>query len=438
MQPHLLKYALQDIPRYTSYPTAAQFGPLRPETFEFWRAGLGVATSLSAYVHVPFCRQLCWYCGCHTSVPNSYSRAQRFTAAITREIAATGAALPGPKARVKHLHFGGGTPTYLKPQEFTSVMDAVHTHLGLAPGAELAVEIDPRTLTPQVRAGLAQNGINRASLGVQDFSLAVQAKINRIQPFGLVAAGVEALRKSGIDSINFDLIYGLPGQTEASVAETARLTATLAPSRVAVFGYAHVPWFKKQQAMIKQADLPGVEDRFAQATIIGDVLQEHGYVPVGLDHYVKPDDDMAKALATRTLRRNFQGYTTDAADALLGFGPSSISALPNGFAQNARDQAAWITAAEEGRTSVDRGIALTDEDNRRAQIISQIMCYLEADFAAFPEALPRLEELASDGLVKLNGTHLSVPTEHRLFCRTVAQAFDAHYTGQAGRHAKAV
>jgi oxygen-independent coproporphyrinogen III oxidase len=438
MQPHLLKYALQDIPRYTSYPTAAQFGPLGPESFEGWRAGIGAQASLSAYIHVPFCRQLCWYCGCHTSVPNSYSRAERFTNAITREIAATGAALPGPKGRVKHLHFGGGTPTYLKPREFTRIMEAVHSHLGLAPGAELAVESDPRTLTPEIRECLAENGINRASLGVQDFSLAVQAKINRIQPFGLVSAGVEGLRKAGIEAINFDLIYGLPGQTESSVAETARLTAKLSPSRVAVFGYAHVPWFKKQQTMIKDADLPGVEARFAQATIIGEVLQEHGYVPVGLDHYVRPDDDMATALANRTLRRNFQGYTTDAADALLGFGPSSISAMPGGFAQNARDQAAWITAAEAGATSVDRGIAVTAEDMHRAEIISQIMCYLEADFAAFPDALPRLEELASDGLVKLSGTRLTVPAEHRLFCRTVAQAFDAHYTGQAGRHAKAV
>lgn len=438
MDPKLLKYALQDIPRYTSYPTAAQFGPLAPETFEGWRDGLGVEAALSAYVHVPFCRQLCWYCGCHTSVPNSYSRAERFTAAVLREIESAGAALPGPKGRVKHLHFGGGTPTFLKPPEFTAIMQAVRTHLGLAEGAELAVEIDPRTLTPEIRAGLVENGINRASLGVQDFSLAVQAKINRIQPFGLVAAGVEALRKDGISAINFDLIYGLPGQTEESVAETARLAAQLAPSRIAVFGYAHVPWFKKQQAMIKDADLPGVEARFAQATVIGEVLQQAGYVPVGLDHYVKPDDDMATALAGHTLRRNFQGYTTDAADALLGFGPSSISAMPGGFAQNARDQAAWITAAESGVTSVDRGIAVTAEDTRRAQIISEIMCYLEADVSAFPDALPRLEELAADGLVKLNGTRLTVPAEHRLFCRTVAQAFDAHYTDQAGRHAKAV
>lgn len=437
MEKRHLAYALQDIPRYTSYPTAAQFGPLAAETFTGWRAQLPPDASLSAYVHVPFCRQLCWYCGCHTSIPNSYARAERYLEAVMAEIAATGAALPA-RGRVAHVHFGGGTPTFLKPDDFTQLMEAIRTHLGLAENPELAIEIDPRTLTPDMVSCLAENGINRASLGVQDFSLAVQAKINRVQPFGLVANGVAQLRKAGIGAINFDLIYGLPGQSLESVAETARLTAEVSPSRVAVFGYAHVPWFKKQQQMIHEADLPGAQARFAQAMKIGEVLMHAGYVAVGLDHYVRPDDDMAKALRSRSLKRNFQGYTTDPADALLGFGPSSISALPQGFAQNARDQAQWLGAAMAGKCSVDRGIAVTEDDKRRAAIISEIMCYLEADFAAFPEALPRLQELAADGLVELSGTQLKVPEAMRLFCRSVAQAFDAHYQPSERRHAKAV
>ena len=437
MEQRLLPYALQDIPRYTSYPTAAQFGPLEASEFEDWRAQLPADSTLSAYVHVPFCRQLCWYCGCHTSIPNDYARVTRFVEAICAEIKQAGASL-AQKGHVKHVHFGGGTPTFLKPHDFTFIMEALRENLGLMEGAELAVEIDPRTLTPALISTLILNGINRVSLGVQDFSLSVQAKINRIQPYGLVAHGVESLRKAGIDAINFDLIYGLPGQTLESVSESARLTAQLAPSRVAVFGYAHVPWFKKQQQMIRDADLPGVEARFQQAMRIGEILQEEGYIAIGLDHYVRADDAMAKAHAGHELRRNFQGYTTDAADGLLGFGPSSISAMPQGFAQNTRDQAQWLSKVEAGQCSVDRGLAVTQEDQRRAAIISEIMCYLKADISDFPDALPRLETLAADGLVEISGSEIRVPEAMRLFCRTVAQAFDAHYVPSEKRHAKAV
>ena len=450
MDATLRKYATADVPRYTSYPTAVQFRDDFPhETWRRWLAGLPEDATLSVYVHIPFCQKMCWYCGCHTSVPNTYDRAVRYTERLLQEIRMTAPLVNGPKGRVTHFHFGGGTPTYLEIDDLARIVDVVRNEFGFADGAEIAIEIDPRTFSADKARALADMGFNRASFGVQDFNETVQKLINRIQPYEQVAECVSDLRDAGIDAVNFDLIYGLPGQTTESVIETGRLAATLQPDRIAVFGYAHVPWFKKHQRMIRDEDLPDIDARYDQAIAMGRALNENGYRTIGLDHYAREGDSMIEALDAGTLRRNFQGYTVDPADALLGFGTSAISSLPQGYAQSSRDQLKWATAIEEGRLTIDRGLEYTDEDRMRAEIIEKLMCFLRVrpeetvrrhgfDTAIIAEAWDKLEPLQADGLCRIEEGEVIVPEERRLFVRTVAGAYDAYYKPAPNRHAKAV
>ena len=450
MKTDLQKYALADIPRYTSYPTAVQFADaFGQENWSRELARLETGSTLSAYVHVPFCHKLCWYCGCNTSVPNGYGRAERYCATLLREVGLTANCLDIAGKPVEHLHFGGGTPTFLRERELASIIDRIDDRLGLAQDAEVAIEIDPRSIETSDTAALARLGFNRVSFGVQDFAREVQEKINRIQPADMVERCVEDLRAAGVQAINFDLMYGLPGQTLNSVRSTAREAARMQPSRIAVFGYAHVPWFAKHQKMIADDDLPGVAARYQQALAIGETLVECGYVEIGLDHYALPDDDLSKALANRRLRRNFQGYTTDTSDALIGFGASSIGQTSRAFAQNARDTLSWSSLVENGNLPITRGLIRTKEDLLRGDIIEELMCYLSVDVEAVCQrhrlqvetvqsSLERLSELAADGLVEIGGLKVKVPSEHKLFVRTAAAAFDAYYTNTEKRHAKAV
>lgn len=450
MDQKFLPFALQDVPRYTSYPTAAQFQDGFPGNLaDRWLTELPPSSSLSVYVHVPFCQQLCWYCGCHTSVPNSYGRASTYVESLIRDITRSGALSGTQKGNVKHLHFGGGTPTYLSNTDLGRILASINGSFGLAPGAEIALESDPRGITRDRAFGLAAMGFNRISFGVQDFALPVQMKINRLQTYGLVAHATALLRAAGFISINFDLMYGLPAQTVGSVRQTAKQAAALRPNRISVFGYAHVPWFKKHQRMISDADLPGVSERYEQASAIAEELAHAGYVAIGLDHFALPDDPLAIAASTGTLRRNFQGYTTDTADALVAFGASAISEFPQGFAQAARDTLAWSQAINDAKSPVTRGLAITAEDRMRAAIIEQIMCNFSADFGQIADqhgfnntvlvdSLFRLQPLAETGLAIVTGSTVRVPREHRLFLRSVACAFDSHYTGAKSRHAKAI
>ncbi len=450
MDPILQKYANLDVPRYTSYPTAAQFADFYDDTiWQGWLDNLGKTARLSVYIHIPFCEKLCWYCGCHTSVPNGYGRASAYVDTLLQEIDQTAPLIATDPGNVTHLHFGGGTPTYLSGTDIRRIVDKIDDTIGLSGDGEVAIEIDPRTFSTDQGKALNEAGFNRASFGVQDFNLEVQKKINRIQPYAMVEKCMNELHDAGIDAVNFDLIYGLPGQTVDSVIETARQAAALKPSRIAVFGYAHVPWFKKHMKLIKEEDLPNTIQRYEQALAIARTLKEEGYLAVGLDHFVRPDDNMAEADKTGKLRRNFQGYTTDAADAMIGFGVSSISAFPEGFAQGGRDTLSWTNAVKSGRSPVTRGLSLTNEDRMRAQIIEHLMCNFTVDPMAvakshgFDEgtllsAFERLKELQSDGMVTLSGNTITVPENRRIFVRNVAQAFDSHYVETPARHSKAV
>ncbi|MFT3989459.1 oxygen-independent coproporphyrinogen III oxidase [Aestuariivirga sp.] len=450
MDKKLLPFALRDVPRYTSYPTAVQFaGDFPPVLADKWLASISPEASLSVYVHIPFCQQLCWYCGCHTSVPNSYERASRYVDLLIRDITRTASLVGGKKGRVQHLHFGGGTPTYLADRDIGRVLAAIDKGFGLTADAEVALESDPRTLTPERASTLAQFGFTRISFGVQDFATPVQMKINRLQPYGLVAHATEFLRRAGFSSVNFDLMYGLPGQTQESVAKTAWQAAELQPERLSVFGYAHVPWFKKHQKMISDADLPGVSERYHQARVIEAELRAAGYLAIGLDHFALPGDPLATAAANRTLRRNFQGYTTDVSDALLSFGASAIGETPQGFLQAARDTLNWSERIEAGENPVTRGLELTAEDRLRARIIERLMCDFTVDPAAlavkhgfaadtFADMPEKLAEAVSAGIARIEGTRISVPHEHRLFIRNVALVFDQHFQPAPNRHAKAV
>ncbi len=437
-----ISYALANIPRYTSYPTAPHFGPLGAAEYAGWLGGITADMPLSLYLHVPFCKSLCWYCGCHTAVTRSGARIERYAAALGAEARMLAAHLP-EHAGIAHLHLGGGTPTALGAAALAGLLAQLRADFGFRPGAELAAELDPRELDEATVAALAEAGLTRASLGVQDISTTVQQRIGRVQSRDCVVGAVERLRAHGIPSINMDVMYGLPGQGVAEVEATTRFAISLGAERVAVFGYAHVPWMKPHQNAIDSASLPGALERMAQADAAEAVLRAAGYVPIGLDHFAKPTDDMAVALREGALHRNFQGYTTDAAPALLGLGVSAIGSLPGGYAQNEPDERKYVAAVEAGVFPVKRGRALTADDRQRRDVIERVMCDFTLNLAPLPpalldEAMPGLARLETDGVIALDRDFLRVTPAGRRYVRHVAACFDAYLGQGAGRHSMAV
>ena len=443
MKPETIaRYAERNLPRYTSYPTAPNFSAAVGEAeYRRWLEELPADAELSLYLHVPFCRSMCWYCGCHTTVTAREAPVTRYLAALAKEIALVGEALPAQR-RVSHVHFGGGSPTLMRPEQFANLMAQLRAAFDIVEQAEIAIEIDPRTLTPELTRAMAAAGVNRASLGVQSFDPKVQQAINRVQSFECVARAVEELRSHGIAAINIDLIYGLPRQTAGSCLDTVEQALLLEPDRLAVFGYAHLPGFKLHQRRIDADALPQGSARWEQARAIAQALTRAGYVEIGLDHYADPDDSLAKAAADARLHRNFQGYTTDAAPALIGFGSSSIGRLPQGYVQNAVPIGEYQDRVREGRLPVMRGYAVDAEDRLRAAVIERLMCDQAVDLAAFgAEALldeAGLAPLIADGLIVRSGYRLEVTAEARPLVRAVAAAFDAYLPGTEARHASAV
>ena len=436
-------------PRYPSYPTAVQFTPaVDTRTYRDWLAALPSDEPVSIYIHVPFCGRLCWYCGCNTRAVTRHGPIGDYVNLLLDELHALGDALPA-RLPVQAIHFGGGTPNMLTPYELAALFGAMRTEFAVAPGAEIAAELDPATLSPGWVKAAARHGLNRASLGVQILDPKVQAAVNRRETFDQIADGVGWLRAAGVRSVNLDLMYGLPHQTVENTLETIDAVLRLRPERIALFGYAHVPWMKTHQKLIPEAALPDGAERLAQAEAAADRLLDAGYVRIGLDHFARPDDSLAEALTTGAVRRNFQGYTTDPAQTLLGLGASAIGRLPQGYVQNATHEVAWRDAVKSDGLAVVRGVALTADDLFRGEIIERLMCDLQVDLAQvcarhgrrLAELDPALRALAptlADGLAELSGATLRVVGDGRLVVRSMCAAFDTYFEAAAGRHAKAI
>lgn len=438
MHSSALFHAERAVPRYTSYPTAPHFSAeIGPGDHARWLAALPAEATLSLYLHVPFCPSLCYYCGCTTKATRRPAPVAAYAARLEREIGLVAAAAGGRS--VTHIAWGGGTPSLIGPEALKRLFGRISDEFDLTGLIEHAIELDPRETDEALADGLGAIGVDRVSFGVQDFSVHVQSAIGRVQPFGTVERAVKLVRDAGVSAVNLDLMYGLPHQTERDVRRTAQLATLLAPERLALFGYAHVPWVRPNQKLIDHTALPGAATRLDQAEAAREVLVAAGYVPVGLDHFARPTDPMAVAAAGGRLHRNFQGYTVDEADALIGLGASAISRLPQGFTQNAPDSASYIRAIDAGRFSTARGIAFTADDVKRGALIERLMCDLAVDLDAFTlaEAAPRLAPLVADGLLNIQGQRIAMTSFGRPFVRLAAAALDARL--QAGaRHSVAV
>lgn len=437
------------VPRYTSYPTAVQFSAdVGADAHRVFLGELGRADGpVSLYLHVPFCAQLCWYCGCHTKVVNGREPIAEYVDDILAEIDLVAAALP-ERLAVGSVHFGGGTPNMLAPAELARILERLAAKFDISAETDIAVEIDPRLLTTEWTQAAVLGGVSRASLGVQDFRPEVQQAINRVQPYGLVAAAVDRLHAAGIDAINLDLMYGLPRQTLASLETTVAEALTLAPDRLSLFGYAHVPWLKPHQKLIGERALPDARLRLLMQRRATQCLETAGFRRLGLDHFAKPDDRLAGLAAEKRMRRNFQGYTTDTADVLLGFGASAISRLPKAYVQNAAEVGAWRHSIEDGQLPTARGVTVDADDRLRGKIIERLMCDFAVDPAAlaaeqdvvtdFSDEYALLAEMEADGLLCREGTKILVTPEGRDFVRSVCAVFDRYLDRQAPRHAPGV
>lgn len=421
-----------NLPRYTSYPTAASFtDAVGPAQAEQWLRALPADEPVSLYFHVPFCDELCRFCGCNTSVMRHEDGRMAYGDLLREELRRV-VALVGPQRPVKHLQFGGGTPSTLPAASLRQVLRSVRQFFRIEPGAELAMELDPRHVPAGYAQLLGDLGFTRISLGVQDLEEKVQEACGRHQSFAQTEDCINAVRTAGVSGVNVDLIYGLPYQTEESVAATARKIASLRPSRLAVFGYAHVPWKQKRQRLIPEEALPPPVERLRQRARIEEVLCAEGYVPVGLDHYALPDDTLVQAAQAGTLHRNFQGYTTDSSTVLLGMGASAISMLPDGYTQNITAVAPYVRAlADQDGLPVARGVARTAEDKLRGHLIEELMCTMQVDLQAGPAAAydfsiesAALKPFVQDGFVQIDGSCVRVTEAGRPFLRNVAAVFD--------------
>jgi oxygen-independent coproporphyrinogen-3 oxidase len=415
MRPDLIaRYAGERLPRYTSYPTAPHFSPaVSAETYAGWLATLPADTAASLYVHVPFCRRMCWYCGCNTAVTMRDEPIFAYAEILSAEIALVAAAA-GRRLPITHLHFGGGTPTILPTDTFAQLMSDLRAGFTLSDDTEVAIEIDPRTLTPEMATALGEAGVSRASLGVQSLDPVVQKAIGRVQSVAVTAEAIRRLRQAGIDGINIDLVYGLPHQTVESCIATVETCLALNPDRFAVFGYAHVPSRR-----------------------------------IGLDHYALPADPMAIAQESGALHRNFQGYTTDAAATLIGLGASAIGRLPQGYVQNEPTVKAYTAAIRSGRLATCKGFALTPQDRLRGELIERLMCDFRVDVDAVcrrhrqpvdqvADAFPALDRLAADGIVRRDGGLIEMQPEALTLVRAVAASFDSYLPQSTRTHSPAL
>ncbi len=426
-------------PRYTSYPTAPYFhtGFTEADWLRELQDSQKPERGLSLYAHIPFCDTLCYYCGCNMVATHEYDKAEAYLGFIEREMTRV-ARLTDPRRRVRQLHWGGGTPTYLRPADIRRLMEAMRSRFTIAEDAEMGCEADPRELAREHLMALRESGFNRLSLGVQDLDERVQHAVNRVQPAAMIHQVYDWARELGFHSINLDLIVGLPHQNPDSFARTLDRVLAWGPDRFAIFGYAHVPWMKKHQKLIREADLPSFATRLQLQQLIHERLAAAGYVNIGMDHYARPHDEMVRAQRDKTLWRNFQGYTTHKDCDIYAFGVSSISQTADVYMQNEKNLKRYQELVDADRLPVERGLRVTQEDRLRREVITRVMCDLELDTAAFgrewgidfdhhfADAMADLPPLAADGLVRLEPGRIVVTELGRLFLRNIAMCFDAY------------
>ncbi len=436
------------VPRYTSYPPATQFKPgVGAAEVSEWQSEIPAGAQISLYLHVPFCRRLCWFCACRTQGTQSDDPVRAYADVLLAELAQLRSRL-APDIRLSRLHWGGGTPTMMPPEIMGRLANAIFDAFPLAEGAEFSVEIDPSEVDDARLDALAAAGLTRASIGVQDFDPEIQRVIGREQSFELTARTVQMIRERGIASVNADILFGLPFQDRRRISDSVQKLLALAPDRVALYGYAHVPWVAKRQVMIPTEALPSPEARLDLFNAARELFLADGYAEIGIDHFARPDDGLAQAQKTGQLRRNFQGYTDDRAEVLIGLGASSISRYPQGFAQNAPATGAYTKAIRDGRVPVTRGHAFTAEDIWRSRMIEALMCDFRIDasemterFGLDPAALAQLfapilarfkehVQTAPDG-------SLEIPVAARPLTRMVAHMLDA-YDMAASSHSTAI
>lgn len=446
---NLVSAASETVPRYTSYPTAPHFHVgVDAVTVRGWMDALEGDDEISLYLHIPYCDRLCWFCACHTKQTRHYAPVATFLGSLHREIE-TVSRLVTDRGKVRAVHFGGGSPTMLRPDDILVLGRALRDRFDFLDDASLSVEIDPNDMDEGRLDAFAAIGMTRASLGVQDFDPKVQKAINREQSFALTKSIVDAVRARGVTSINLDLLYGLPHQTCDSVAATVAQALTLSPDRLALFGYAHVPWFKKHQTMIDETRLPDTAARLAQSQLAARLIVDAGYEALGLDHFAKPDDTLAISARVGKIRRNFQGYTEDQCETLIGLGPSSISRFRQGYAQNIVATGEYEKIVDSGQLATARGIELSVNDLARGWIIERLMCQFAFSAVELVERFGEVGQtllatasrlaISSGGLLlKLDGENFVVPQDSRALVRTVAAKFDSYLGNGTSRHSIAV
>ncbi|MZQ90488.1 oxygen-independent coproporphyrinogen III oxidase [Frigidibacter albus] len=445
----LMRLGLFDarVPRYTSYPTAPHFSAsVGPDQFTAWIEAIPAGSSISLYMHVPFCRRLCWFCACRTQGTQSDDPVRAYADVLLAELALLKAKL-APGVTLSRLHWGGGTPTLMPADMMTRVAGAVFDAVPMGPGAEFSVEIDPNEIDEARLDALAAAGMNRASIGVQDFDPAIQKVIGREQSYEETKRAVDMIRDRGVGSLNADILYGLPHQTPAKIAQSVQMLLSLVPDRVALYGYAHVPWMARRQQMIPSDTLPTPEERLALFETARKLFVWDGYDEIGIDHFARPTDGLAQAAKAGTLRRNFQGYTDDLAPVLVGMGASSISRFPQGFAQNASSTSEHTRAIRAGKFSTHRGHVFQGEDLLRSRMIEAVMCDFRIDAAemirdwnASPAQLKAMfgaAKAAFGDMVEITPAGLFIPERARPLTRMVARVFDA-YDLSKSQHSSAI
>lgn len=426
------------VPRYTSYPPANHFaGGVDAAVMTGWIRAIPRNGRISLYIHVPFCRRLCWFCACRTQGTQTAAPVTAYVETLLKEIALVARALP-PGVRLSRLHWGGGTPTLLEPARIADLAGAVARVLPFAPDAEFSVEIDPNEIDEARLDALALAGMNRASIGVQDFDEAIQKTIGRPQSFAVTKRAVDGLRARGIGSLNIDILFGLPHQTRERISESVQRVLSLGPDRVALYGYAHVPWMARRQTLIPSDTLPTPEERLGLFETASRLFEWDGYDAVGIDHFARPGDALARAAAEGRLRRNFQGYTDDTAGVLLGLGASAISRFPQGYAQNVPGTSDYCRRIGAGRPATARGHVLSADDRVRGGMIEALMCDFAIDAASLARRLgvdrgeiaARLEglEAAFPGMVRSTAAGVEITGPGRALARIIARRIDAYAT----------